>query len=104
MEEFCFKSETGFNNYLNRNVTENTRRYAVNSHAVPYAIVLKRGDLNPRVIVNEKGKITCIVDCEIVGFSPEHWEHAKIHCTVRHVGQWLAGVVDQVFEGFWDLL
>lgn len=85
-------------------MTHDTRRHAAESHAIPHAIVFTHGDLNPRNILAENGKITGIVDWENAGFFPEYWEHTKMHYTVRSLIRWLAGVVDQVFEGYRDEL
>ncbi|CAG8285396.1 unnamed protein product [Penicillium nalgiovense] len=77
---------------------------AAKSHAVSHAIVFTHGDLNPRNILAENGKITGIVDWENAGFFPEYWEYTKMHYTIRHVIRWLADVVDQVFEDYRDEL
>jgi aminoglycoside phosphotransferase (APT) family kinase protein len=103
-EELRFQTEIEFHNYLTENMTDDTRRHAAKSHAVPHAIVFTHGDLNPRNILGENGKITGIVDWENAGFFPEYWEYTKMHYTVRSVIRWLADVVDQMFEGYRDEL
>ncbi|KAJ6184836.1 hypothetical protein N7519_006137 [Penicillium mononematosum] len=103
-EELLFETEADFHSYLTRVTTDDTRRLAAKSHAVPHAIVFTHGDLNPRNILAENGKITGIVDWENAGFFPEYWEYCKMHYTVRSLIRWLADVVDQVFEGYRDEL
>ena len=103
-EELRFQTETDFHNYLTEMMTDDIRRDAAKSHAVSHAIVFTHGDLNPRNILGENGKITGIVDWENAGFFPEHWEYTKMHYTVRHLIRWLTDVVDQVFEGYQDEL
>lgn len=103
-EGLRFQTETEFHSYLTRNMTDETRKHAAKSHAVPHAIVFTHGDLNPRNILGENGKVTGIVDWENAGFFPEYWEYTKMHFTVRSVIRWLADVVDQVFEGYRDEL
>ncbi|KAB8264687.1 kinase-like protein [Aspergillus pseudonomiae] len=73
---------------------------AAKSHDIRHDIVFTPGDLNPRNILAENGKITGIVDWEIAGWFPEYWEYTKAHYTVRSVIRWLADVVDEVFEGY----
>ncbi|KAI2689662.1 hypothetical protein DTO013E5_1233 [Penicillium roqueforti] len=103
-EELRFQTETDFHDYLTRIMTEDTRRHAAKSHATPHAIVFTHGDLNPRNILAENGKITGIVDWENAGFFPEYWEYTKMHYTVRSLTRWLVDVVDRVFEGYRDEL
>ncbi|OQD60726.1 hypothetical protein PENPOL_c021G04577 [Penicillium polonicum] len=103
-EKLRFHTETDFHNYLTAMMTDGTRRQAVKSHAIPHVIVFTHGDLNPRNILAENGKITGIVDWENAGFFPEYWEYTKMHYTVRSLIRWLADVVDKVFGGYWDEL
>ncbi|KAJ5049224.1 hypothetical protein NUH16_007741 [Penicillium rubens] len=99
-----FQTEADFHNFLTRGMTDDTRGSAAKSHALSHAIVFTHGDLNPRNILAENGKITGIVDWENAGFFPEYWEYTKMHYTVRYLIRWLADVVDQVFEGYRDEL
>ncbi|KAJ5413185.1 hypothetical protein N7465_005490 [Penicillium sp. CMV-2018d] len=103
-EKLRFHTETDFHNYLTAMMTDDTRRQAANSHAIPHAVVFTHGDLNPRNILAENGKITGIVDWENAGFFPEYWEYTKMHYTVRSLIRWLADVVDKVFGGYRDEL
>lgn len=103
-EKLRFHTETDFHNCLTEMMTHDTRRHAAKSHAIPHAVVFTHGDLNPRNILAENGKITGIVDWENAGFFPEYWEYTKMHYTVRSLIRSLAGVVDQVFEGYRDEL
>ncbi|CAG7935300.1 unnamed protein product [Penicillium nalgiovense] len=98
--ELRFETEVDFHNFLTRKMTGDTRRRAAKLHAVSHAIVFTHGDLYPRNILAENGKITGIVDWENAGFFLGYWEYTKMHYTVRHVIRWLADVVDQVFEGY----
>ncbi|CAI7671898.1 unnamed protein product [Penicillium palitans] len=103
-ENLRFHTETDFHNYLTEMMTDDTRKQAAKSHAIPHAIVFTHGDLNPRNILAENGRITGIVDWENAGFFPEYWEYTKMHYTVRSLIRWLADVVDKVFEGYRDEL
>lgn len=99
-EELRFKTEADFNKYLSHFFWEDIRKRATKSHGIPHDIVFTHGDLNPRNILAENGKITGIVDWENAGWFPEYWEYTKAHYTVRSVIRWLADVVDVVFEGY----
>lgn len=99
-EELRFQTEADFHSYLTSTMTEDTRRQAAKSHAIPHEIVFTHGDLYPRNILGENGKVTGIVDWENAGFFPEYWEYTKMHYTVRSLIRWLADVVDRVFEGY----
>ncbi|RJE23505.1 Phosphotransferase enzyme family [Aspergillus sclerotialis] len=101
-EELRFQTETKFYNYITKNMADDTRRYAAKLHTVSHAIVFTHSDLNPRNILGENGKITGIVDWKSTGFFPEYLEYTKMHYTVRSAIQWLADVVDQLFEGYRD--
>ncbi|KNG91455.1 hypothetical protein ANOM_000047 [Aspergillus nomiae NRRL 13137] len=101
-EELRFKTEADFNKYLTDPFWEEIRIRAAKSHDIPHEIVFTHGDLNPRNILAENGKITGIVDWENAGWFPEYWEYTKAHYTVRSVIRWLADVVDEVFEGYRD--
>lgn len=103
-EELRFKTEADFNKYLSLFFWEDIRKRAAKSHDIPHKIVLTHGDLNPRNILAENGKITGIVDWENAGWFPEYWEYTKAHYTVRSVIRWLADVVDVVLEGYRDEL
>lgn len=103
-EELRFKTEADFNRYLSSPLRAVIREKAAVSHDIPHDIVFTHGDLNPRNILAENGKITGIVDWENAGWFPEYWEFAKSHYTVRSVIRWLADVVDRVFEGYRDEL
>ena len=85
-------------------MTDDTRRHAAKSHAIPHAIVFTHRDINPRNILAENGKITGILDWENAGFFPEYREYTKMHYTFRSLIWWLADVVGQVFEGYRDEL
>ena len=99
-EELRFKSEQEFNKYLTDPFWDDIRKRAAVSHGVQHDIVFTHGDLNPRNILAENGRITGIVDWENAGWFPEYWEYTKMHYTVRSLIRWLADVVDQVFEGY----
>jgi aminoglycoside phosphotransferase (APT) family kinase protein len=99
-EELRFRTEAEFNKYLTDPFWDDIRRQAAISHDVRHDIVFTHGDLNPRNILAENGKITGIVDWENAGWFPEYWEYTKAHYSVRSVIRWLADVVDRVFEGY----
>ncbi|KDB23753.1 hypothetical protein H109_04315 [Trichophyton interdigitale MR816] len=99
-EELRFRSEADFNKYLTDPFWEEIRTRAAKSHDIPHEIVFTHGDLNPRNILAENGKITGIVDWENAGWFPEYWEYTKMHYTVRSVERWLVDVVDSVFPGY----
>lgn len=103
-EELRFKTEAEFNKYLTDPFGEETRRRAAISHDIHHDIVFTHGDLNPRNILAENGKVTGIVDWENAGWFPEYWEYTKAHYSVRSVIRWLADVIDRVFEGYRDEL
>ncbi|GKZ23420.1 hypothetical protein AbraCBS73388_009787 [Aspergillus brasiliensis] len=103
-EELRFQSEAEFNKYLTDPFGEDTRRRAAISHDIPHAIYFTHGDLNPRNILVENGRISGIVDWENAGWFPEYWEYTKAHYCVRYVMRWLVDVVDRVFEGYRDEL
>lgn len=103
-EELRFRTEAEFNKYLTDPFWDDIRRQAAISHDVRHDIVFTHGDLNPRNILAENGKITGIVDWENAGWFPEYWEYTKAHYSVRSVIRWLADVVDRVFEGYRDEL
>ena len=103
-EELRFKTEADFNKYLTDPFWEDIRRCAAKSHDIHHDIVFTHGDLNPRNILTENGKVTGIVDWENAGWFPEYWEYTKAHYSVRSLMRWLADVVDQVFEGYRDEL
>ncbi|GKZ29632.1 hypothetical protein AbraIFM66950_005786 [Aspergillus brasiliensis] len=103
-EELRFQSEAEFNKYLTDPFGEDTRRRAAKSHDIPHAIHFTHGDLNPRNILVENGRISGIVDWENAGWFPEYWEYTKAHYCVRYVMRWLVDVVDRVFEGYRDEL
>ncbi|RAL16156.1 aminoglycoside phosphotransferase family protein [Aspergillus homomorphus CBS 101889] len=102
--ELRFESEADFNRYLTEPSGEKVRADAAKSHNIRHDIVFTHGDLNPRNILAEGGRITGIVDWENAGWFPEYWEYSKMHYTVRHVMHWLVDVVDIVFEGYRDEL
>ncbi|KAE8309635.1 kinase-like domain-containing protein [Aspergillus transmontanensis] len=93
-DELRFKTETEFNKYLTDPFWEEIRRRAAISHDIRHKITFTHGDLNPRNILAENGKITGIVDWENAGWFPEYWEYTKAH----------SNVVDRVFEGYRDEL
>ncbi|EGE08674.1 hypothetical protein TEQG_07633 [Trichophyton equinum CBS 127.97] len=99
-EELRFKSEADFNKYLTDPFWEEIRIRAAKSHDTPHDIVFTHGDLNPRNILAENGRITGIVDWENAGWFPEYWEYTKMHYTVRSLERWLVDVVDSVFPGY----
>ncbi|EFE32482.1 uncharacterized protein ARB_00667 [Trichophyton benhamiae CBS 112371] len=99
-KELRFKSEADFNKYLTDPFWEEIRTRATKSHDIPHKVVFTHGDLNPRNILAENGKITGIVDWENAGWFPEYWEYTKMHYTVRSVERWLVDVVDSVFPGY----
>ncbi|KAK2809485.1 hypothetical protein FQN50_003753 [Emmonsiellopsis sp. PD_5] len=103
-EELRFSTESEFNKYLTDPFWDEIRKRAAVSHDVRHDIVFTHGDLNPRNILAENGKITGIVDWENAGWFPEYWEYTKAHYTVRSLIRWLADFVDQVFEGYRDEL
>ncbi|EEH04116.1 conserved hypothetical protein [Histoplasma capsulatum G186AR] len=103
-EELRFKTEADFNNYLTDPFCEEIRQRAARSHDICHEIVFTHGDLNPRNILAENGKITGIVDWENAGWFPEYWEFTKAHYTVRSLIRWLADVIDRVFERYRDEL
>ncbi|PYI27471.1 hypothetical protein BP00DRAFT_439157 [Aspergillus indologenus CBS 114.80] len=103
-EELRFRSEADFNKYLTDPFGEEIRKRAAKSHAIHHEIYFTHGDLNPRNILAENGRITGIVDWENAGWFPEYWEYTKAHFSVRSLMRWLADVVDQVFEGYRDEL
>lgn len=98
--ELRFKTEAEFNRYLTDPFWEEIRRCAAKSHNIQHDIVFTHGDLNPRNILAENGRITGIVDWENAGWFPEYWEYTKAHYSVRSLMRWLADVVDQIFEGY----
>jgi aminoglycoside phosphotransferase (APT) family kinase protein len=102
--ELRFKTEADLNKYLTDPFCDDIRKRAAISHNVQHDIVFTHGDLNPRNILVENGKITGIVDWENAGWFPEYWEFSKAHYSVRSLMRWLADVVDQVFEGYRDEL
>ncbi|PYH95642.1 kinase-like protein [Aspergillus ellipticus CBS 707.79] len=99
-EQLRFKTEADFNKYLTDPFWADIRTRAAKSHGIPHDIVFTHGDLNPRNILAENGRITGIVDWENAGWFPEYWEYTKAHYTVRSLKRWLADVVDVVFEGY----
>ncbi|EEP76340.1 predicted protein [Uncinocarpus reesii 1704] len=103
-EELRFETEKHFNKYLTDPFWDEIRSRAAVSHNIPHDIVFTHGDLNPRNILAENGKITGIVDWENAGWFPEYWEYTKAHYSVRSLIRWLADVVDRVFEGYRDEL
>lgn len=103
-EELRLKTEADFNKYLTDLFWEQIRRDAAKSHDIRHDIVFTHGDLNPRNILVEKGKVTGIVDWENAGWFPEYWEYTKAHYSVRSSVRWLADVIDQIFEGYRDVL
>jgi aminoglycoside phosphotransferase len=103
-EQLRFKTEADFNKYLTDPFWDDIRKRAAVSHNIQHEIVFTHGDLNPRNILAENGKITGIVDWENAGWFPEYWEYTKAHYSVRSLIRWLADVVDQVFEGYRDEL
>ncbi|KAL3468864.1 kinase-like protein [Aspergillus californicus] len=103
-EELRFETEADFNKHLTDPFWEAIRRDAAKSHDIRHDIVFTHGDLNPRNILAENGKITGIVDWENAGWFPEYWEYTKAHYSVRSLMRWLANVIDQAFEGYRDEL
>ncbi|KAM5429544.1 hypothetical protein McanMca71_006831 [Microsporum canis] len=99
-EELRFRSEADFNKYLTDPFWEEIRTRAAKSHDIPHDIVFTHGDLNPRNILAENGRITGIVDWENAGWFPEYWEYTKMHYTVRSLQRWLVDIVDGVFSGY----
>lgn len=73
-EELRFETEADFNKYLTDPFWEDIRRRAAKSHDIRHGIVFTHGDLNPRNILAENGKITGIVDWANGGLFPEYWE------------------------------
>lgn len=103
-EELRFSTESEFNKYLTDPFWNEIRKRAAVSHDVQHDIVFTHGDLNPRNILFENGKISGIVDWENAGWFPEYWEYTKAHYTVRSLIRWLADFVDQVFKEYRDEL
>ncbi|KAK2871593.1 hypothetical protein FQN49_003025 [Arthroderma sp. PD_2] len=103
-EELRFKTEADFNKYLTDPFWEEIRRSAAKSHDIRHDIVFTHGDLNPRNILAENGRITGIVDWENAGWFPEYWEYTKAHYTVRSLMRWLVDVIDTAFTGYRDEL
>ncbi|KAL7275126.1 hypothetical protein RUND412_001945 [Rhizina undulata] len=56
-----------------------------------HGIVLTHGDLHPRNIIVRDGKVVSILDWEMGGWYPEHWEYVKALHTVDWVddGDWV---------------
>ena len=60
----------------------------------------EHGDLDPRNILAQNGKIAGIADWENTGWFSGHWGYTGAHYAVRGVVRWPAGVVGQAFEGY----
>lgn len=101
-EDLRFKTEQDFNKYLTNPIWDDIRKRAAVSHGAQHDIVFTHGNLNPRNILAENGRIRGIVDWENAGWFPEYWGYANMHYTVRSLIRWLADVVGQVFEGYRD--
>ncbi|KAE8352475.1 kinase-like protein [Aspergillus coremiiformis] len=99
-EELRFRSEDDFNKYLTHLFVEEIRKRAAKSHDTHHEIFFTHGDLNPRNILAENGRISGIVDWENAGWFPEYWEYTKAHYSVRSLRRWLADFIDEVFEGY----
>lgn len=73
-EELRFETEADFNKYLTDPFWKDIQTRAAKSHDIRHDIVFTHGDLNPRNILAENGKITGIADWENGGLFPEYWE------------------------------
>jgi aminoglycoside phosphotransferase len=100
-ENLRFKNDAEFHDFLTRDVSTDVKEKAAASHKVEHEVVFTHADLNPRnILVDERGRITGIVDWECAGWYPEYWEYTKAHFAVRYTIRWLADVVDQVFPSY----
>lgn len=95
-----FKSEAEFNAYLLSDVPENEHAKTVSALCILHNIYFTHGDLNPRNILVDRGRLSGIVDWENAGWFPEYWEYTKVHYINRWRNRFLDDVVEKIFPDY----
>jgi tRNA A-37 threonylcarbamoyl transferase component Bud32 len=66
-----------------------------------HEIVLTHGDMSPRNILVQDGKIVAILDWEMAGYYPEYWEYVKALYRPAWESRWIADrAVDRVLQPY----
>ncbi|KAJ9316053.1 hypothetical protein DTO271D3_3629 [Paecilomyces variotii] len=88
-----FESEKLFNDFILADVIPQIpqllKDYAKDAVKDGHNIVFTHGDLAPRnILVDDEGHVTAILDWELGGWYPEHWEYIKGHAHLRPMRDW----------------
>jgi len=66
-----------------------------------HVVVFTHNDLAPRNILVQNGKISAIIDWEMAGFYPEHWEYVKAHLWADWGLPWIReGLIDKILRPY----
>jgi serine/threonine protein kinase len=64
-------------------------------------IVLTHNDLAPQNILVRGGKVVAIIDWELAGYYPEHWEYVKAHFWPDWHSFWIKdGILDKILQPY----
>lgn len=102
-----FHSESAFCDGLVRSLRERTQNTWVDMicrfiKALPqHNIVLTHNDLAPRNILVRDAKVVAILDWELAGYYPEHWEYVKALFWPEWNSSWIKdGIVDKILHPY----
>lgn len=88
-----FDTEADFNEFLFSWISPkapHTLRYHVkNAFRTDHEIVFTHGDLAPRNIMVNEGRVTAILDWENAGWYPEYWEYERTYRNWNDVPGWM---------------
>lgn len=66
-----------------------------------HQIVLTHNDLAPRNILVRDGRVVALLDWELAGFYPEHWEYVKTLFWPEWNSSWIKdGIVDRILDPY----
>ncbi|ERF73998.1 hypothetical protein EPUS_03812 [Endocarpon pusillum Z07020] len=66
-----------------------------------HQIVLTHNDLAPRNILVREGRVVALLDWELAGFYPEHWEYVKTLFWPEWNSSWIKdGIVDRILDPY----
>lgn len=88
-----FDTERSFNEFLFSRIIDIVpdvlRYHATSTFKSDHEIVFTHGDLAPRnILVDERGRVTAILDWENAGWYPEYWEHVRAFRDMTAVPGW----------------
>ncbi|KAF4154642.1 hypothetical protein CNMCM6069_009042 [Aspergillus lentulus] len=87
-----FNSEEEFNEFILSDIVpsapELLRHYARFALMDGHSFVFTHGDLAPRDILVDEGRVTALLDSEYAGWYPEYWEYVQALRQLRPMKNW----------------